>query len=249
MSVKTSHWTLTIILLCCFVLLGLSGIVFPIETALAIPSFARQTGVECSGCHTVYPQLTPFGRQFKLNGYTMGDAPIYEKLSASLQGSFTHTNKDQTEDAAPDFGENDNFALDQASLFYGGTVIGKVGAFLQGNYDGVGKIWTWDHMDVRFANDANVRGGQLVYGVSLNNSPGVQDLWNTTPAWSFPFDGSGLAPTPAASTLIEGGLGEIAVGGSAYGMWNNQIYGEVGLYHMIPRSAIDSLTGSSDGVP
>lgn len=28
----------------------------------AVPSFARQTGTECSACHTVYPELTPFGR-------------------------------------------------------------------------------------------------------------------------------------------------------------------------------------------
>ena len=42
------------------------------ETADAVPSFARQTGYYCSTCHTVQPELTPFGRQFKLNGYTQG---------------------------------------------------------------------------------------------------------------------------------------------------------------------------------
>src|SRR5512143_4129688 len=37
--------------------------------AQAVPSFARQTGIACEGCHTVFPELTPFGRKFKMNGY------------------------------------------------------------------------------------------------------------------------------------------------------------------------------------
>ena len=40
--------------------------------AQALPSFARQTGQPCGTCHTDYPALTPFGRRFKLLGYTTG---------------------------------------------------------------------------------------------------------------------------------------------------------------------------------
>src|ERR1700736_4058478 len=39
--------------------------------ALAVPSFARQTGMACEACHTVYPELTHFGRVFKANGYIL----------------------------------------------------------------------------------------------------------------------------------------------------------------------------------
>jgi hypothetical protein len=42
------------------------------DPAQAVPSFARQTGQPCGTCHTDFPGLTPFGRLFKLNGYTMG---------------------------------------------------------------------------------------------------------------------------------------------------------------------------------
>ena len=38
---------------------------------LYVPSFSRQTGLACSACHFQFPQLTPFGRLFKLNGYTL----------------------------------------------------------------------------------------------------------------------------------------------------------------------------------
>ena len=40
--------------------------------AKALPSFARQTGQPCGTCHTNFPGLTPFGRRFKLLGYTTG---------------------------------------------------------------------------------------------------------------------------------------------------------------------------------
>jgi hypothetical protein len=39
--------------------------------ALAVPSFARQTGLSCNVCHTNPPELTAFGRNFKLKGYVL----------------------------------------------------------------------------------------------------------------------------------------------------------------------------------
>jgi len=40
----------------------------PPEVA-AVPSYARQTGLACSGCHYAPPELNPAGRRFKLTGY------------------------------------------------------------------------------------------------------------------------------------------------------------------------------------
>ncbi|MGO9983712.1 MAG: hypothetical protein ACLPIX_05815, partial [Rhodomicrobium sp.] len=40
--------------------------------ASAVPAYARQTGQPCATCHTAFPELTPYGRQFKLTGYTAG---------------------------------------------------------------------------------------------------------------------------------------------------------------------------------
>jgi hypothetical protein len=34
----------------------------------ALPSYARQTGQQCAACHNGFPELTPYGRQFKLRG-------------------------------------------------------------------------------------------------------------------------------------------------------------------------------------
>src|SRR5215467_10382208 len=55
----------------CVVLAGVLTACFA-QPAQALPSFARQTGQPCGTCHTDFPALTPFGRRFKLLGYTVG---------------------------------------------------------------------------------------------------------------------------------------------------------------------------------
>src|ERR1022692_1387981 len=52
-------------------IIGIAAII-SIDPAESLPSFARQTGQPCGRCHTDFPGLTPFGRQFKLGGYTLG---------------------------------------------------------------------------------------------------------------------------------------------------------------------------------
>ncbi|HUW27311.1 MAG TPA: cytochrome C, partial [Sulfuriferula sp.] len=46
--------------------------------ARAVPSFARQTGQNCVACHAggQFPELTPYGRLFKLTGYTIGQREL-----------------------------------------------------------------------------------------------------------------------------------------------------------------------------
>ncbi|MCF6173328.1 MAG: substrate-binding domain-containing protein, partial [Campylobacteraceae bacterium] len=55
-------------------------------TAMAIPSFARQTGLSCAACHTVFPELTSFGRQFKLNGYTLTGIKTINETKTNKEG-------------------------------------------------------------------------------------------------------------------------------------------------------------------
>src|SRR5450830_998500 len=58
-----------------------------IPTANALPSFARQTGQPCGTCHTDFPGLTPYGRLFKLNGYTAGGGKYRSTLFPSQSDS------------------------------------------------------------------------------------------------------------------------------------------------------------------
>jgi hypothetical protein len=242
------------------------GLLLAPGSAQAVPSFARQTGFACEACHTVFPELTPFGRRFKLNGYTIdnlpqvsGMTPTREQtlalnqlppLSFMLQASYTST-KAAIPDTQPGTGFVPVDALakngqvlfpQQASLFYAGRIAPNFGAFVQMTYDGTGGGFGWDNTDIRYAQIAN---DKLLWGISFNNNPTVQDLWNTTPAWQSPFDQrSATAPTPGAATMIDGGLADAGVAGlSAYVYLNNSIYGEFGFYRSAPAAAqIDSTS-------
>lgn len=203
--------------------------------AEAMPSFSRQTGQACSVCHTQSfgPNLTPFGRDFKLGGYTMGGgtgtAAKLPALSGMVMGSFTNTQKDQV-GLNPGNNTNNNFTFDQASLFYAGRIYGKVGAFSQLTYDGYNDNVKMDNTDIRFADQFDLGDTPITYGISLNNNPTVQDLWNTTPAWGFPYTGSGVQPSVGATPLIAGALGSQVGGATAYTMINNLLYLEAGAY-------------------
>jgi hypothetical protein len=200
----------------------------------AMPSFTRQTGQACSSCHTQSfgPNLTPMGREFKLGGYTMGGGTgtnaKLPPVSAMITGSFTNTNKDAT-DVPKGFDANNNFTFDEASLFYAGRIYGKLGAFIQGTYNGFEDILEMDKTDIRYADNLDIGDHQMTYGVSLNNTPTVQDLWNTT-AWGFPYTESGIKPGVGSSALIDGGLDSQVGGATAYTMIDNLLYLEAGAY-------------------
>lgn len=225
-------------------LLGLAIFIFAcgIRPAAAVPSFAQQTGQPCASCHVgaFGPQLTEYGREFKLNGYVATDGGDHLPLAMMVQSSFTHTSADQP-GATPHFGPNDNLAVDQVSLFYAGRLTDSIGAFVQTTYDGVGRNFTWDNADIRFAQTGSLLGSPLLYGATLNNNPTVQDAWNSTPGWGFPFAQSPLAASPQAATLIDGGLAQQVVGAGAYALWNDLLYVEADAYSGLGKDVRNGL--------
>jgi hypothetical protein len=182
--------------------------------AQALPSFARQTGQPCGACHTDFAGLTPYGRRFKINGYTTGGGQYRTTLfpfddstgdskkkwvppisMMSIVG-FTHTATALAPPANP-FANNDNITITPLSFFWGGAITDHIGAFSQLTYNGpptTAKIgsdpfvhsWNWDNTDIRYADSTSVGKLSLTYGITANNNPTVQDPWNTTPAWVFP---------------------------------------------------------------
>jgi hypothetical protein len=211
--------------------------------ALGVPSFAEQTGQPCAACHVgaFGPQLKQYGRDFKLNGYVANDGKNHGlPLAASTQLSFIHTDASQPGPAAPHFAANDNFALDQTSLYYAGRIVSGVGGFVQITYDGIADQLHIDNADIRYAHDRELFGEDIVYGFTINNNPTVTDLWNSTPVWGFPYNSSALAPTPLAAALIDGGLGQRVAGGGGYMMWNDLVYAEVDVYRGLGYDVLDA---------
>jgi len=216
---------------------------FP-RAAEAVPSFARQTGQPCAACHTAYPELTPFGRRFKLSGYTMqgGDNPF--PLAAMVMPTFTHTEAAQDAGSqTPGTRTNDNVAVQQVTGFYAGRVYGDLGAFIQVTDSPIGSTNTLylDASDVRYVTSGTLFGQQTLFGIDVNNTPTVQDVWNTTPAFGFPEISSIFTAFSPPLTHIEDGWGQEVAGAGGYVFWNDMVYAELTGYTAIPRSGLQAL--------
>ncbi|MGW8282219.1 MAG: hypothetical protein ACWGON_02860 [Gemmatimonadota bacterium] len=222
-----------------------------------IPSFSRQTGLACSVCHTAFPQLTAFGRAFKLGGYTMpaseqvitqkqGDAEtlrlnLLPGLSAMVIASMSSVAKEEPGT------QNTNVSFPQElGLFLGGAITPHLGGFLQITYDGSEGSIGLDNVDLRYASRTRVGSSPLEFGFTLNNNPTVQDVWNTVPAWGFPYTSPATAPAPSTTTLIADDLGGQVAGLGGYFLWNGLVYGELDGYRSAPQGSPNPPDGESE---
>jgi hypothetical protein len=222
--------------------------------AYAIPAFAAQTGEPCSACHMGFPELTPFGREFKLNGYVTGGMfPDLKNLTATAQIGFTQLHGKVPGGLAPDFPSNNVWSVQETSLFYGGAIYAPIGlgAFVQTTYDGIAHQFAWDNTDIRLAQHTTLFGKPLVYGFTFNNNPTVTDLWNTLPAWGYPFVSPELGGASVGEIQLSA-LAQQVFGAGAYAALNispnDMIYSEADLYKSLPNRAAFAL-GVGPGVP
>jgi hypothetical protein len=228
------------------------------------PTFARQTRLSCTVCHLGgFPQLSRFGRLFKLNGYTLSNLPAVPDQSDStnrpslalstIPGLSTMAIVSATSTAKALPGTPDTRAEfpQQISLLFGGEIAPHLGALAELSYSDLTSKVSIDNTDVRFANHTKLSGRDLLYGVTLHNNPTVQDVWNTAPAWSYPFTSAALAPRPAAVTKLDGGLAQSVLGLGAYGWFDNMLYAELTAYASAPqgpRGLIDSTSRAMRGL-
>lgn len=223
------------------------------------PTYARQTGLACSACHTHFPELTATGRAFKLNGYVFRRSESLEGKTAEGQQSLllnlvapvslmVQTSYTSTTKAVPGTQNGTVLFPDQLSIFTGGEITPHVGGFLQVTFNRQTGQLGIDNTDLRYATHTNVLSKRTTLGVSLNNNPTVQDIWNSTPAWGFPYGSSGVAPTPAAAALISGAFAQQVAGLTGYTMWNDRVYAEAGLYRSAPVGVHRPLDSTATSV-
>ncbi len=223
-------------------------------SAQAVPSFARQTGQNCVACHAggQFPELTPYGRMFKLTGYTIGERALPLSFMAVVSASKVKDTS-KSDDPAADFAKNGSVIFSSASLFVAGKVTENVGLFSQITYDnysapgvapdGIGAKGFHGHtqadnIDLRYADRYIDSNRDLIYGFSLNNNPSVADPWNTAAAWMQYVP----VPSPSSSQFIDGnapypgyGSGGNIAGLNAYAYWNKTLYAELGGYQTANR--------------
>ncbi len=238
-------------------LLRLAAVVYfllGLEHAYAVPSFARQTGLSCNACHSNPPELTAFGRNFKLKGYVLTDMTASDKvgnskslllskyipLSALILISDTAYQADQ-----PASQNNAAGFPQQLSIFFAGGYASHFGGLAQITYEHAADHFSIDNTDLRYANQTKLLGKDLQYGITINNNPSVQDLWNSTPAWGFPWLSTGAGVSPLATAVINGSLGQDVAGVGGYNMWNDHLYTEITAYRSEHAGAAAPVTGAN----
>ena len=240
--------------------LAVAALLLPGGPASAVPNFATQTGQPCTACQvgSYGPQLTPLGRAFKIGGYTQSGGEgwqSYVPLSAMVLTSFNHTGTGVPDDQiAHHYANNNNFALDQISVFLAGRLGDHTGGFMQFTYSNIPNAVNLDNVDLRpYTTTFDLFGSELRVGTTINNNPTVQDPYNSTFAWGYPFVASALAPSPTATPMLDGAFAGNSIGYTVYGWYDHSLYLEAGGYTTtstwsLARFGNDFGVGSSQGV-
>jgi hypothetical protein len=238
------------------VLTAAFAVLLPLD-AQALPAFARQTGQNCVACHAggQFPELTPYGRMFKMTGYTMGARALPLSVMGVVNAAKV-SNTSKSDDPAADFQKNGNAVFSSGSLFIAGKVTDNIGLFSQITYDNYagqnanGDFYghsSADNFDLRYADRFIDANRDLILGVSVNNNPSVSDPWNTAAAWMQYVPAASLTSHQFsdANTPYPGfGSGGNIAGVSAYAFWNKTLYAELGTY----RTADKALSFMSAGI-
>ena len=204
--------------------------------AHALPAFARQTGQNCVACHAggQFPELTSYGRLFKLTGYTIGTRNV--PLSIMGIASYTRSSKPDSDTA---FAKDAVSIFQTGSVFLAGKVTDNIGVFAQATYNNYdsqnpdtghwkGK-WASDNFDLRYADRFIDTNKDLIVGLNLNNNPSIADPWNTVPAWiQYVPTRFGVTGPDAAPIITQLGAQVAGVGG--YAFWNKTLYAEMSGY-------------------
>lgn len=210
--------------------------------ARAVPAFNRQTGQNCVACHAggQFPDLTPYGRLFKLTGYTIGEhaVPLAAMAVVSANKTSSTSSPDPNFDARANFPKDGNVIFQTASAFLAGRISNNFGGFAQftyNNYDAQSPSdshWsgrtTSDNLDLRYADRFIAPGRDLIVGATMNNNPTVQDPWNSVPAWGYNVVPGSTGP--GTTPLIAGGLAQNVAGWGGFLYWNRTVYAELSGY-------------------
>ncbi len=199
---------------------------------------------------------------FKANAYTIDNLKAVRGVSATKQemldlsgfppiSLMVQVSQTSISKAIPDgvnFSQSSSVAFpQQISLFYAGKIAPRLGAFIQLTYGNDAGTIGIDNVDLRWADNKLLPGDKsLIYGITANHNPTVQDLWNSTPAFGYPYASSNANVSPLAGTQIDGALGQDIAGVSLYAMWNESLYGEIGTYRSAKQGATNGVTIAAD---
>jgi len=248
--------------------LGGAALMLVAQPASAVPPFARQTGLACEACHTVPPELTAFGRRFKLNGYTLTTRPPLVQdiddhkkntvwltdlpgIGILFQATYNHYDRAPPDSQVPGAtAQSENLQFPQQwSIIAAGAITDHIGGFLQMTYTQSSGTFGVDNSEIRYSD--HTQNNDWVWGVLFNNNPGNQDVWNSVGAyptldfsnqslWSSGIDGAALS-----GPFFEG-LGGLVAGPTAYVWYKDSFYLGFSEYHAaVPGIGSTTLDSSN----
>ena len=148
---------------------GLTRVLFLLACSLslcrdaqAVPSFTRQTGLVCNVCHSTPPELTAFGRKFKLDGYTLTDKKpdtTIDDKDLRLSRYFPiggMASVGETGTNSPEPGAQNWNANAHLTLYLAGEMAPHVGAMIQTTYATGSDHLTLNNTDIRYANHTTI---------------------------------------------------------------------------------------------
>ena len=209
--------------------------------AQALPSYARQTGQRCAACHVGgnWPQLTPWGRFFKLAGYTAGKEFIdregfeYVPLGVLGQAGLTWAAQPNNSQGQPVVTQNGTPEFYGVTAELGTKLTNWAGVFAEYGVSNTFPGWKGASgpTDIRATHFFHPGNHELLLGFDSNNDPGVQDVWNTVPSWQYPFYSSPQAPGAPASPMIASLAQETGSIG-VYAVFDREFYVELSEYRV-----------------
>ena len=147
-------------------------------TAEAVPSFARETGKNCSYCHNAWPQLNKKGRSFKELGYRLPDRDLMSYKDIAEEGHIPvsavivarpYDKKDSKDEA-------NMRALHEVEVIIAGAA-GK-------HWSGFFELEAEDEAQGEFGFEIGVPAAVLAY--NYNQAINVQLVWGEM-MWSDPY--------------------------------------------------------------
>ena len=197
-----------------------------------------------------WPQLTPWGRFFKLAGYSVGKGFVDREKANYLpvgllgQAGLTWAAQPVNSQGQPVVTQN---GIPQAYEFTGELATklsDNAGIFYEYQLGNTFPGWKGSSgaVDIRATHFFHPNGAELLVGIDSNNNPTVQDVWNSAPDWSYPFYSSPQSQSAPASpmlTNLDSQAGSIGV----YALLNRHVYTEISFY----RSATDIFRFMSAG--
>lgn len=178
------------------------------ESANAIPAFARKTNMACSTCHTAWPALNAFGRQYKEHGYRIGhletpnksvtkDLNWDEKIPMSVMLVARPYDKKGS-------GKSKNRALHEVEVMVAGPMSDKVSGFIE--------IEAEDEVTNGIGFDTGIPSAALTY--SIDEAAHLQFSWGSI-TWFDPYNSysNHMRMTRGSSAVIDQSFGGADNGG------------------------------------